>query len=210
MAHFSVKNLNDVARRSFGAGLLVVAITACATRPFKVTSEPAGADVFVSQPGRAARKLGLTPLTASASEVGDHDQTLIVSVEKTGYGRESLVLPAGTFSRTGELQVSLKPVVNGSCANQEESMTKLAHGIAESQSLIHQKGYDAAEQLLNSLAVAYPNLSVIYDLLGNVYYLQRKLDKALAAYKRSNALAADNPETTRMINKISTMNGGKP
>jgi Flp pilus assembly protein TadD len=72
--------------------------------------------------------------------------------------------------------------------------------------MIRHKKYEEAVTTLQVLIVAYPRVSVLFDLLGNAHYMQRNLDQALAAYRRSQDLQA-NDETSRVIKRLEEMRG---
>jgi predicted negative regulator of RcsB-dependent stress response len=73
--------------------------------------------------------------------------------------------------------------------------------VAQVQSLIQRKELDQGLSTVNTLLSSYPNISTLYDLQGNIYYLRKDIDRALASYKRANAITP-NSETNRMISKL--------
>lgn len=93
------------------------------------------------------------------------------------------------------------------CQDQNASANLLAKGIADAASMVNRKRFDDATRILEDLAVKFGTVSVIHDLLGNVYFLQRNLDRALESYRRSNRLSPNNVDTLRMIERIEKVQG---
>jgi tetratricopeptide (TPR) repeat protein len=188
---------------------ILLFLTACQSQSFRVDSEPAGADVFISSQGQTPRKLGVTPYAIQASDQGDKTQAIQVIVSKDGSGSESVLLPPAAMGRAGGMFVRLESMkVPISCQNQEVALEKVARGVAESQYQIKIKNLDQAERTLNALAAEYANVSVLHDLLGNVHFLRKDIDRALSSYRRSQAIAPNNSETTRMIKRLEELKGG--
>jgi predicted Zn-dependent protease len=86
-------------------------------------------------------------------------------------------------------------------------LTETTDAVAQVQRMIYKKNYIEAERTLSTFTVKYPAVPVFFSLLGNVYYLEKNLDKALDAYQRSYALQPQNQEASRMIQKIKSIRG---
>jgi tetratricopeptide (TPR) repeat protein len=192
-----------------GIGLCFLA--ACSSKPLQVDTDPVGADIFVSAPGQAPRKLGQTPFEIKDSDVGGSSAPLQIVVSKEGYHSSSVLLPGALLGRTGRVSIKMEVVtLPAQCLSQTDSLNKLGRAVAEVQSMIKSKQLETAEKVLTSLIVQYPGLSLVYDLLGNIYYLRRDFDKALVAYRKSISLAPDNSDTQRVIRQIEGFRGASP
>jgi TolA-binding protein len=93
------------------------------------------------------------------------------------------------------------------CLALDETTEKVAKAVAAAQSLIQSRNYDLAERQLVNLQTDFPNVSVVYDLLGNVSYLRRDFPEALRFYRKSLSISPGNPETSRMVDKLSRISG---
>lgn len=186
-----------------------LALTGCASSQFlQIESDPVGADVYLSISGQSSAKVGQTPLQLQSSQIPSGAEAQI-SISKGNLKSETVFLPATNFSKSGKIFIKLTDTqLPIACLQQEASMQKLARGIAESQAMIKSKELDQSEQKLVSLSGEFSNVSVIYDLLGNIHYLKKDLDKALIAYRKSISLNPNNLETTRIIQKIEQIKGG--
>ncbi len=184
-------------------------LAACQSQSLKIESEPAGADVLVSVQGQSPRKVGVTPYVLQAGEQGDRSQPMQLMISKDGFGAESILLPPSAVGRSGSVFMKLDhSKLPAACVNLEAALEKVARGVAEAQYQIKLKNLDQAERQLGQLVAEFQNVSVLHDLLGNVYYLRKEIDKALASYRRSQAIAPNNSETGRMIKRLEELRGG--
>ncbi len=192
-------------------GLLgsAVVFVGCQSQTLKIESEPAGADVLVSVQGQTAKKVGITPYVMQASEQGDRSQAMRLVVSKDGFGADSVLLPPSSVGRSGTVFMKLdQSKLPAACVNLEAALEKVSRGVADAQYQIKLKNLDQAERQLVQLVDEFQNVSVLHELLGNVYYLRKDIDKALASYRRSQAIAPNNSDTGRMIKRLEESRGG--
>jgi tetratricopeptide (TPR) repeat protein len=183
--------------------ITLLMLSACASRMVQVQSVPDQAEVSVlSDKGRTV--IGKTPLTINAEDQPQLFSTGgMIELRINGFFPEVLVLPGSELGKSTNLSVKLSELkAADSCSHATASA--LARGVAMAQQQILSKRYLEAETTLKNLVVSYPNLSVIHDLLGNLYYLQRDTGRSLQAYQRSYELEPGNTFTERMIRKLSS------
>lgn len=185
------------------------ALGGCATSTLKVSSLPEGADVSIIAPDRAPVKIGKTPLEIESRNYPElFQESVQVQVAKDGHSPLTVLVPRLPNGGTGRINLNLQqselPKV---CQNQSDSINLLAKGIADSASLVQRKKMDEAVRLLEDLSSKFGTVPVVHDLLGNVYYLQRNMDRALDSYRRSNKLNPNNIDTIRMIERIEQLQG---
>lgn len=89
----------------------------------------------------------------------------------------------------------------------KEGMNRLSKGIALAQSNMMRNQWNVATVNLASLIAEYPFVSVLHDLQGNVYYLQKNFRGALASYERSLQIDPQNVETAIMVRKLRQITG---
>lgn len=185
-------------------------LSACASRQVYVESDPVGADLFVFTPGQAPKKVGQTPYILTDKDIPDRSSPIQVQAAKEGYQTLAVVIPSSVSGHLGKLSLKLDTLsLPNQCLNQTEALNRVARAVAEAQSLIKSRQYDLAEKIMSELIVAYPGLSLVYDILGNIYFLRREFDKSLTAYKKSRSLAPENAKTQRMIKQIEDIMGGR-
>jgi tetratricopeptide (TPR) repeat protein len=186
---------------SISLALATLTLVSCASPQLAVESEPAEVEVQMGIPGQVKKRVGKTPLTIQGNELPRESFFLTLSSEK--HKSVSVLIPETSFAKSAKVSVKMDPVDSGpQCLSPTESFQKIARGVAEAQSLIMAKQFDSAEKTLSNLSVEFSNVSVIFDLLGNTYFLKRDFEKALFAYRRSLALAPDNVATMRTVQQI--------
>ncbi|MCB0391400.1 MAG: hypothetical protein KDD58_08915 [Bdellovibrionales bacterium] len=187
--------------------LIGFSLNGCSVGLMSIRSTPEGAEVLLAREGSQPVKIGQTPLNLPADRVNNQPgQSAQIIVRKDGYKQENFLVPRVLFSSSIELSVMLsEDKLPAACTNQAQAAEKLSRGIAEAQFLIQTKDYQQAEILLNNLVVDNPNISVLWDLLGNIYYLKKDTQAALKAYEKSEVISPGRVNTIRMINKLRTI-----
>ncbi|MBS1962737.1 MAG: tetratricopeptide repeat protein [Bdellovibrionales bacterium] len=193
-------------RRVFSslAPLLCLFAYGCSSGQIQVESDPAGADVNVVSGGGMKQKIGQTPLTLTPAQFPNaFGADVQIQVSKDGYRAESFLLPPQASGAVGRIQAKLADdPVSKTCQDTANSIADATDAVAQIQRLIYKKNYGDAERALVSATVKYPAVPIFYSLLGNVYYLEKQLDKALESYRHAAALQPQNLEIARMIEKI--------
>lgn len=185
-------------------GLISTSLVSCATGLTNIRSNPEGATVYVVQRNNQKIKVGLTPINIPSQQLNpNNEKSIQIKVEKEGYKEESYFVPRLMLSSYIDLSVQLsKEAEAPSCEQQTANTEKVARNIAQSMFFMQQKKYQKAETILNELINANPDISTLYDLLGNVYYLNQKIDLALDSYNRSLEINPNSTETQRIVNKL--------
>lgn len=191
------------------AALCMFALGACATSTLKVSSLPEGADVSILAPDRAPVKIGKTPLEIESRTYPElFKDSVQVQVAKDGHSPLTVLVPRLPSGGIGRINLNLQQAeLPKVCQNQSDAINVLAKGIADSASLVQRKRMDEAIRLLEDLSSKFGTVPVVHDLLGNVYFLQRNMDRALESYRRSNKLNPNNIDTIRMIERIEQLQG---
>ncbi len=177
----------------------------CGTGQIQISSQPDNAEVYISSKSMSTKKLGLTPLNLSESEISSSNETYQITIAKSGYENATTLIPATTIHRNVNLSVKLQELASSKNKSSDE-LQKIASQVAETQNLIKTKDFVQAEKNLLMMISQNPNIATFHELLGNVYYLKKDTQSALASYKKANELFPGNPDTMRMINKLNTFN----
>lgn len=180
------------------------AVIGCASADLKVTSTPDQADVFMTYEGEQPVKIGQTPLRLEERINGSsRGKYVTLSIKKDGYKTESILIPLNPIKSNIDVSIRLdESKLPESCQNQTAAVEKISKGIADTQSMVKSGNLSGAQTRLSALINEYPNITVLHDLLGNVYYIGKNLEGALASYERSLRLDPSNADTQRMVNKI--------
>ncbi|MBF0441873.1 MAG: hypothetical protein HQK54_08220 [Oligoflexales bacterium] len=204
----------------------IMCMTGCASiGTLTVTSTPEKSDVIVINSNNNRTVIGQTPLDISLDRVfdsGDRDYARI-TVLKEGYFENSVVLPRSSFTSRHRVNFNLIPLANSTASGgmseeaakkldqckeiSRESMNRLSEGIASTQATILRGDYDVANVKLGQLISEFPHVSVLYDLQGNVFYLQKQYVKALRAYETSLVINPKSVETAIIIQRLREITG---
>lgn len=183
-------------------------LTGCSSASIKVETNPQGADIFISSEGEVPTKVGQSPLSIDLSQYKFQNEPVTVTVSKFGYKKESVIFPANTMGQLSKVGFFLNEDLNQKSSQDiDGSLEEMAKGVAKIQELIRSKDFEQSLTNINSLLSKYPNIATLYGLQGNIYYLQRNIEKALQSYKKSESISP-NLETQRMISKLESIRGG--
>lgn len=182
----------------------------CVTSSLQVESTPAGADVYLSVDQQPPKKIGQTPMAVGVTDLAVLSESFLITLQKPGYKAETVLVSSKNLPYHGYVGTVLREEYTGAkSGNLGESLEEVARGVAQVLDLIRGKEYDRGLSLVNSLLGKYSTVSTLYGLQGNIYYLQKNIDKALVSYQKANQLYAS-AETQRMIGKLEELRGRSP
>lgn len=186
----------------------VLGLGGCATPTIQVQSSPDQADVsLVTDQGRSP--LGKTPMAVNAdAQPALFSSGGLLEIRKDGFFPEIIIVPGSGMGKSTNVGVKLSELKAAETCS-HTAASNLARGVAAAQQQILSKRFVEAEATLNALIGAYPNVSVLYDLIGNLHYLRRDTNRSLDAYRRSFELEPGNTYTERMIRKLSSIDPGE-
>ena len=185
----------------------ILVINACTTTQLTVNSEPNGADVVIVSDDGREDKLGQTPLNLTPEMMERFpSNNWRMSINKAGFVKDQLFIETKMFRELGKISVKLTPEANWKEAYQDMNAYKYLNDVssmsAEIQAATVKGDYGRAESIANSLVTRYPKLSVGWNLLGNIYYLQKRMDKAVESYQKSLSINPDDQVTKGILDRI--------
>lgn len=185
--------------------LIIVLMTSCSTPTVvKFQSTPNEAEVSLIDTNGMATVLGKTPFSSTELEVFKNSNRYSqVRIKKDGFLDNEIVLMKSTFGSEIAVNVQLKKdetVQN--IGEQSITQEKVASSIARANGLIQSKNFIEAETVMTNFVEQFPSVSVGYDYLGNINFLQKKYAKALKNYTRANSINPQNTERKVIIEKI--------
>lgn len=165
----------------------------------KLISSPSGAYVESKNEKGIFVSLGQTPLEVSSDKF---EKPTAIRFTKEGHSDQNLLV-VGDPNKLIEISTELKQKEENSRSIESANrLEKLAREIVTSHNLIGQKRFREAELILQSLTREYPVVSVTYDLLGNIAYLEKNRPLALKHYEKSLKLNPENSETQNMVDRL--------
>lgn len=199
--------------KNFGVIFVFMTIASCSsTSNLKFNSTPSDADVSVVDANGIATSIGKTPLVTNDFDVFKSNQKYSqIILKKDGYVAHDVVLTKPLFGADITVTAQLKKDENiQNVGEQTIVQEKVANGIARANGLIQSKQYEEAETSMLNFVEQFPSVSVGYDYLGNINYLQKKYAKALKYYTRANALNPQNAERKVIIERIQNLMKNQP
>lgn len=197
--------MEHVSRFTFFLQLLVLVffISSCSTGQLRINSQPEGAEVYISSAAIPIKKVGVTPLVQTEELSVSSNESYQITISKPGFEDSNVLVPATTLKRNVSVSVKLKEQATNKAQTSVE-IDKIASQVADVQNLIKTKDLIQAERKILIMISQHANVATFHELIGNIYYLKKDLQNALASYKKANELAPGNPDTMRMINKLQT------
>jgi len=182
-------------------------LSACSTSTVKFNSNPNDADISVVDPQGISTFIGKTPFTANESDVYKNSNRYAqVSIKKAGYVDSDIIVMKSTFGSEVIINSQLKKDENmQNIGEQTITQGKVANSIARANGLIQGKQYAEAESTMLNFIEQFPSVSVGYDYLGNIKYLQKDFSKALKYYNRALTLNPQNSERKVIIERLQNL-----
>lgn len=182
--------------------ILVASLGACSSTSVNFRSSPQKAKVSAKPLGAgAAKELGETPITISASELEKDlkgSGPLQVEFTKEGY-KPTKILVTELSSLDLTLDVEMQPA---SGLEDPASMNAQIEKLFEAQRLVKVQRFPEALKLIEEIKKAAPQLSATYELEGGVYFLQNKKNEALDSYRAAAQLNPKSNEAARMRDQL--------
>ena len=163
-----------------------------------ITSNPESCDVKIlnSATGKFA-SVGKTPYTADLKNLkgpSGSDKMMQITVEKIGFIPFNIVIPL-----LGSIDVKLK-------ANLEvekdikyaADFDMLVGDLFDVLRMMRVKDYTSAVTKLSMLEKKFPHFSIVHEMKGSAYYLNKEYKKALNYYRKAFAQNPKNREAYRM------------
>jgi TolA-binding protein len=170
-----------------------------------VKSNPSQAVVKLSGDDGEIRELGKTPLALNFSEVFVNSKNVKLIIEKRNFETEKIIISKPPIKTNYNISVSLiRDSTTDSQIENQKRLEKVATKVAEALMKIQKKKLREAESLLMRLVDEFPNISVVFDLLGNVYYMMGDKVAAKAQYLKADSINPNNFERKKVIQRLNS------
>lgn len=187
----------------------LILTSGCMSKPFKLTSEPDNAEVYLLVgDDREKKSIGQTPIIKSKKEIeelidGDLNagSTLNLVFEKDGYQTKELWVPSSAGGNLGiDIQVSM---LEGTSSLQE---TKVADQIIDrlflAQNFARTQQFERALVELDQLLKKFPTFSRAFSMKGAILYANSNLKESLESYEKALDLNPELKSALEMSAKI--------
>ncbi len=180
----------------------------CSTTHMKLESNPVGAVIKVKMPDQSIKTMGNTPLDITTQELAElGNEILEISIEKDGYETYKTMMAPSRMAFDAKLSVNLKEALGSDSKTVEEICSDVADATANIMQSINRRDFVEAQRLVSAQMIRFPRASVFLDLQGNIFYLQKRVDDAVAAYKSSLKLNPQNQQTKKILEKLISLHG---
>lgn len=177
-------------------------LISCGHGRVNIQSYPKNAEVSIVESDGEIKKIGVTPLDIDSQKLYFSGGAIKFLFSKVGYKDEFVYLVQSTIRSDIKISTTLKEVndVKGVLSNRK--LERLSGKIAEAQKFTFSKNYKRAEAILSNVIEEFPNVSVTYDLIANIYYLTNDTSRALYYYEKAKVISPENIKRDYLINKL--------
>jgi tetratricopeptide (TPR) repeat protein len=186
-------------KKHFFGGFIALICVGCASGTVFVDTLPPGGEVYLkSKSNDQYEMVGTAPFQITAAEFREKyavEGPFGIEGRLSGYMNQSVIV--SELPTNSDLNVFLT-LKSESEAMQSMKLNSTMDQIFESQRLVKVGRYDDALVQLNLLQQQNPNLSVIFEMQGGVFYIQKNYPKALDAYEKAARLNPNNLEVASM------------
>jgi len=183
-----MKNLKNIPKLISVVTLLSVG--ACSSAPFKVTSTPEQAEVFiVDAENKTEKKIGMTPLTKEKKDLieqlGDQAQAgnlVNVVVRKDGYRSKEIWLPVAAG---GHIPTALNLSLESSTSKSDEMKTAsdIMDKVFLAQQFAKTKQLERAIIEIDKVLEAFPTFDRAMTMKAAILYAQQNMKESLKWYE---------------------------
>ncbi len=177
-------------------------LASCGHGKLEFQSSPGKVDVSVVESDGQIKKLGETPLKMDMDNILFGNGVVQLLFTKAGYRDEVVYLSKPALRSNIKISTNMKEASSAKEIISNQKLEKLSYKVAEAQKYSYSKNYKRAEGILLGLIDEYPEVSVPYDLLANIYYLSNNTSKALFFYEKAKGLSPSNSQREYLINKL--------
>ena len=177
---------------------LSIALVGCATTRISLFTNPNGAQVYAKPLGSGQLQLlGETPLTVSGDQIEkvySGSGPVLLEFRKEGFQTTTTLV---TELSSQDLNINMEMTPSAGLEDMQ-GLNTLIETLFECQRLVKVHRYDEALARLKEIERKAPQISTIYEMEGGIYYLQRKYQDALDAYRLAVRYNPKNVEALRM------------
>lgn len=183
-------------------GFFILLFVGCASTKVGLYTNPPGAKVYSKPLGTGRFELlGETPIAVSGEQIEKKysgSGPVLVEFRKEGFQTNTVLV---TELSSQDLNINAEMVPLGGLEDSQR-LNHLIDTLFECQRLVKVHRYEEALANLKDLEKQTPQVSIIYELQGGIFYLQQKYQDALDAYRLAVRYYPKNVEALRMRNLL--------
>lgn len=177
----------------------------CAHNKVDIESYPSKTTISLIESNGQVKEIGQTPLIIDLDKLFQDEKLIKLNFSKDGHKDQVVYLNKPQIKSRISISANLEKNNSASEIISNEKMQELSSKVAEAQKYSFKKNYRKAEKILLDVIEDYPNISVPYDLIANIYYLSNESEKALYFYKKAKNLNPGNAQRDYIITKLKNL-----
>lgn len=181
---------------------ILIFLISCGHGKIDIQSYPDKAEISIVEADGQINDLGQTPVSINMDEIFFSNGAVRLMFSKSGFKDEIVYLTKPSLQTSVKISAKLKESSSAKEIISNEKLEKISSKVAEAQRHSFSKNYSKAEQILLNMIDEYPDISVPYDLLANIYYITNATNKALYYYQKAKVISPRNAKRDFIINKL--------
>lgn len=181
---------------------ILIFLISCGHGKIDIQSYPDKAEISIVEANGQINDLGQTPVSINMDEIFFSSGAVRLMFSKSGFKDEIVYLTKPSLQTSVKISAKLKESSSAKEIISNEKLEKISSKVAEAQRHSFSKNYSKAEQILLNMIDEYPDISVPYDLLANIYYITNATNKALYYYQKAKVISPRNAKRDFIINKL--------
>jgi tetratricopeptide (TPR) repeat protein len=194
--------------RNYFTLLIMFSFFGCAQPSLvSIKSTPSAAVVKAVGVDGDIKELGETPLNISSFELFQNKDVLKIIIEKKDFLSEQILLVRPNYPADVRISSNLKRSENAAKDLGLQKLESLTTKLGRVQNNIYQKNYNEGLALLKELEREHSGLSILYDLQGNIAYLQGDFRQAERMYSQADEINPMNPDRAKILRRLKSLTG---
>jgi len=188
--------------------ILIIHLFGCAQPSLvSIKSTPSAAVVKAVGTDGDIKELGETPLNISSFELFQNKDVLKIIIEKKDFLSEQILIVRPNYPADVRISTNLKRNENAAKDLGLQKLESLTTKLGKVQNNIYQKNFNEGQALLKELEREHSGLSIIYDLQGNISYLQGNFREAEKMYLQADEINPMNPDRAKILRRLKSLTG---
>jgi tetratricopeptide (TPR) repeat protein len=194
--------------RNYFTLLIMFSFFGCAQPSLvSIKSTPSAAVVKAVGVDGDIKELGETPLNISSFELFQNKDVLKIIIEKKDFLSEQILFVRPNYPADVRISSNLKRSENAAKDLGLQKLESLTTKLGRVQNNIYQKNYNEGLALLKELEREHSGLSILYDLQGNIAYLQGDFRQAERMYSQADEINPMNPDRAKILRRLKSLTG---
>lgn len=177
--------------KSFYLFILILLSSCGSVYNMKVTSTPDQATIFARNIGSNKRvEIGKTPFNSTVADLrakNFQDGPMLFEIEKEGHRKVQVFVSESTANIDISVELEKYDLIENT-----KKFDKVGSELFEVHRLIRNKKYPDAHKMIDDIKKLFPSLSIVHELEGSVFYLEKKYNQSLDSFRTAYKFNGEN------------------